>query len=87
MGKLTLMHKLVIMDWIRRNFAESEKKEKRDHRRMYYQYKSLDDIVRKMQTGEVISGFMIAGSDKICVANGKNCRGGKNECDKDIKSK
>ena len=44
---------------------------------MYDQYKSLDNIVRKMQTGEVISGFMIEGSDKICVAYGKDRRGGK----------
>ena len=44
---------------------------------MYYQYTILDEIVRKMQTGEVISGFMIEGSDKICVAYGKNRRGEK----------
>ena len=77
MGTLTLMHKSVTMDWIKRNFVESEAKNKRDHRRMYYQYKSLDDITIKMRTGEVISGFMIKGSNKICVAYGKNRRGGK----------
>ena len=43
---------------------------------MYYQYKSLDDIIRKMRTGEIISGFMIKGSNKIYVAYGKNRRGG-----------
>ena len=43
---------------------------------MYYQYKHLDDIVSKMQTGEVISEFMIEGSNTICVAYGKHCRGG-----------
>ena len=77
MGKLTLLQKSMTMDWIRRNFVESETKNKRDHWRMYYQYKSLDDIVRKMQTGEVISGFMIEGSDKICVVYGKDRCGGK----------
>ena len=77
MGKLTLMHKSVTMDWIRRNFVESETKNKRDHQRMYYQYKSLDDIVRKMRTGEIISGFTIEESNKICVVYGKNRREGK----------
>ena len=44
---------------------------------MYYQYKNVDDIVQKMITGEVTSGFRFEGSDKICVAYGKKCHGGK----------
>ena len=76
-GKLTLMHKLVTMDWISGNFVESDTKNKRDHWRIHYQYKSLDDIVRKMRIREVISGFMIEGSNKICVSYGKNRRGKK----------
>ena len=43
---------------------------------MCYQYKSVDNIVRKIRTGKVIPGFMIEGSNKICVAYGKNRRGG-----------
>ena len=44
---------------------------------MYYQYKRLDDIVRKIQTGKVISGCMIEESIKICGACGENRCGGK----------
>jgi hypothetical protein len=74
MGKLTLMHKPVSMDWIRFKFLEFETVENRDHWKIYYQYNSLEDVVRKMQTGEVISGFMIEGSEY--VAYGNNCCGG-----------
>ena len=44
---------------------------------MYYQHNSFDDIKRKLRTCEVITGFMIQGSNKICVVYGNNQRGGK----------
>ena len=55
MGKLTLMHQSVAIVWIRRRFMEPEKSKKGDNGRMYYQYKSLDEIKRKIATGELVS--------------------------------
>jgi hypothetical protein len=59
MGTLTLIHKSVTMDWIKHTFIEPEKEVKRDHWKLYYQYKGLEDNIRKMRIGEVISGFII----------------------------
>ena len=70
------MHKSVTMDWIRRNVVESEKKENVIIRECIISTK-VWMILLGMQTGEVISGLMIEGSDKICVAYGKNCHGEK----------
>ena len=74
--KLVLMHKAVIMDWIQKEFVESDKKSKPRKGKMYFQYKTREEIERKFRTGKVISGFMITGSKKICIAYRKKQRRG-----------
>ena len=69
--KLVLMHKSVGMDWIQKEFVESDKKSKPRKGKIYFQYKTREEIERKFQTGEVISGFMITGIKKICIAYGE----------------
>ena len=44
--------------------------------RMYYQYQTQDKIERKVQQGEVISGFTIGKSSKIFIAYGTKRRSG-----------
>ena len=51
-GKLTLMHKTNVMEWLNEELRKAEKKEgKQDSEtrptRMYYQYKTLEEIERE----------------------------------------
>jgi hypothetical protein len=42
---------------------------------IYYQNNIFDYGGRNMQTGKVVSGFVIEGSVKICVVYGMSCCG------------
>ena len=86
-GKLTLMHKTNVMDWLSEQFekeqaaAERSGESKKRTPRMYYQYKTLEDIERKISQGEVLSGFTFCGNcDKIIVAYGERRRSGYMNC-------
>ena len=68
-GKLRLMFKTNVMDWVRdclsqsKNSHDSESTER--NYRMYYQYKSLEEITEKLHSGGVLLGFTIEGLDKM----------------------
>ena len=78
-GKLTLMYKTNNMDWLREEIRKSSDDEsyQQDKRspRMYYQYKTLEEIERSMSLGEVLSGFTFEGNgDNIMIAYGERRR-------------
>ena len=48
---------------------------------MYHQYKTLDEIERRMSLGEVLSDFTFEGNgDNIMIAYGEHCRLGLMSC-------
>ena len=84
-GNLTLMHKTNNMDWLREEIRKSSENRtyKQDKRspRMYYQYKTLKEIDRRMSLGEVLSGFTFEGNgDNIMIAHGERQRSGLMSC-------
>ena len=55
------MHKTNNMEWLRDELRKAgvDRKHKLERRspRKYYQYKTLEEIERRMSLGEVLSGF------------------------------
>ena len=47
---------------------------------MYYQYNSLEEIIRKLRDGEVISGLALKGSENLVVCYGDQNRSGITNC-------
>ena len=84
-GKLTLMHKSNVMEWLSDEIrmagsGASQTFEGRSPR-MYYQYKTLEEIERRMSLGEVVSGFTFEGNgDKIIISYGERRRSGLMSC-------
>ena len=80
-GKLTLMHKSNVMEWLSdeirmAGLGGSQTFEGRSPR-MYYQYKTLEEIERRMSLGEVLSGFTFEGNgDKIIISYGEHLLAG-----------
>ena len=84
-GKLSLMHKTNNMDWLREEIRKADVdetyKSERRSPRMYYQYKTLEEIERRMSLGEVLSGFTFEGSgNNIMIAYGEKRRSGLMNC-------
>jgi len=84
-GKLSLMHKTNNMDWLREEIRKADVdgtyKSERRSPRMYYQYKTLEEIERRMSLGEVLSGFTFEGNgDNIMIAYGEKRRSGLMNC-------
>ena len=84
-GKLRLMFKTNVMDWIRDEMSRASNDTATESMtrkpRMYYQYKSLDEVTRRVNSGEVLSGFTLKGGDeKIMIAYGPKRRSGFMNC-------
>jgi len=85
-GKLTLMYKTNVMEWLTDQFKKENSDDKTNEHnqwvgKMYNQYVSLEEIKRKMRVGEVMSGFTFQGNtDKIIIAYGEHRRSGVMKC-------
>ena len=85
-GKLTLMYKTIVMEWLTDPFKKENSDDKTNEHnqrvgKMYNQYVSLEEIKRKMRVGEVMSGFTFQGNtDKIIIAYGEHRRSGVMKC-------
>ena len=80
-GKLILMHKTNMMDWLSAQFSKvgedaAQNRNKRSPR-MYYQYATFEELEKKLRLGEVLSGFTFKGNcDQIIIAYGERRRAG-----------
>jgi hypothetical protein len=85
-GKLCLMYRTNVMNWIREEMNRFKNDDDTDLEfgrkpRMYYQYKTLDQIEKRIKFGVVISGFTLAGDDdRIMVTYGTKRRSGLMNC-------
>ena len=84
-GKLGIMYKMNVMEWLSEEFDKADSNRDQDSEkrvpRMYYQYKTLEEIERKIMLGEVLSGFTFHGnSEKIVIAYGGQRRSGLMNC-------
>ena len=85
-GKLTLMYKTNVMEWLAYQFKEEYEDDITNGYiprvgKMYNQYGSLQEIKRKMRVSEVMSGFTFQGNtDKIIIAHGEHRRSGVMKC-------
>ena len=84
-GKLRLMYKTNVMNWIRDQINNSKHDQDNtdgnhsNHQarkpRMYYQYNTLDEVLRRFESGEVLSGFTVeGGGENIMIAYGTKRR-------------
>ena len=85
-GKLSKMHKSNVMDWLVHRIlihSSSDLVEETSARcpRMYYQFKTREEIERRTSLGEVVSGFTLNGDDEtILIAYGDRRRSGLMNC-------
>ena len=85
MGKLSLMFKTNVMDKLKEsmeryiNGDEDEIKQRTPN--MYYQYKDLEEVRRRVREGKVLSGFSFDNNDcRIMIAYGNKRRSGVMSC-------
>ena len=70
------MHRTNGVEWLSEKFRKAEEEEGEQDSEirptwMYHQYKTTEEIERKMRVGEVLSGFTFRGnSDKIMILYG-----------------
>ena len=67
-GKLCLIYRTNVMNWIREEMNRFKDDDDTDLEfgrkpRMYYQYKTLDQIEKRIKSGDLISGFTLAGDN------------------------
>ncbi len=80
-GKLSKMYKQNVMSWLADRLDSRSIKKGKQSDRMYYQYENMEEIERKIQLGEVISGFTLkADPSKLIVGYGGNRRSGLINC-------
>ena len=84
-GKLSRMYRTNVMDWLDEELSKeinsTSRKSTRRTPRMYYQYKTLDEIKMRINVGSVLSGFSFKGNDdKVLVAYGEKRRSGIMNC-------
>ena len=61
------------MKWFKRLFHIGDKTEKKTYNNNYFRYESLEEIERKVEVGEVISGFTLESTgEDTWVAFGDN---------------
>ena len=71
--KMIQIQKRVVMKWFKRLFHIGDKTEKKTYNNNYFRYESLEEIERKVEVGEVISGFTLESTgDDTWVAFGDN---------------